>query len=67
MQREVVVREKRVSLEVEKRSGVHWVATGAYLGHSLEAEARTEGSALAEWRRLAECCAESLSEEMHRA
>jgi hypothetical protein len=57
MQREVVVWGKRVPLEVEKRSGAHWIARGAYRGQPLEAEARSEGSALAEWRRLAECCA----------
>lgn len=54
MEREVVVDGKRLSLDLERKSGTSWVASGTYRGKPLAVEGRSEGSALTNWIRAAE-------------
>ena len=50
----VIVWGKEVRITVERRSKSVWIATGDYMGTTIQVKAATEGAAIKRWRETAE-------------
>ncbi|HXC08850.1 MAG TPA: hypothetical protein VNV61_07965 [Steroidobacteraceae bacterium] len=50
----VVVWGERYEVTVSKRSKTVWIATGTYMGKTIQVQGRSEGAAVIRWREAAE-------------
>jgi len=53
IERSLVVWGQRVPVSVQQVSKSVWIASGDYLGHSIETKDRSEGAALKRWQEAA--------------
>lgn len=49
----VRVWDKQLEITVVQKSKSVWIAVGTYMGKRVEAQGRSEGSAMANWREAA--------------
>lgn len=50
----MVVWGERYEVTVSKRSKTVWIATGTYMGKTIQVQGRSEGAAVIRWREAAE-------------